>query len=133
MQKMMCTLLFSSLQMSKRGTSASRPGVKSLKEQKAQAEAMVAAAEAAREEDLSDEPIQEVSPIVNNRILTRIIIFSGVPVATAFALFPVFYYLKVTSPRTIQHRTLALNLVLKSTFPSTTFQGVPCEVLSPNW
>lgn len=92
--------------MSKRGTPASRPGMMSVKDRQAQAEAMIAAAEAAREEDLSEQPIQEVPPVVNNRILTRILIFSGVPVATAFALFPVFYYLKVTSEHCFNDRKL---------------------------
>ena len=38
---------------------------------------------------------REVPEEVNRRILTRILTFSGIPVAVAMCLFPLFYYLKV--------------------------------------
>ena len=34
--------------------------------------------------------------IVNDRMLKRIIAFSGIPVFVGFSLFPFFYFLKVT-------------------------------------
>ena len=37
---------------------------------------------------------REVSEAVNARILSRILAFSGLPVALALGLFPLFYYLK---------------------------------------
>lgn len=37
---------------------------------------------------------REVSDAVNARILSRILAFSGLPVALALGLFPLFYYLK---------------------------------------
>jgi hypothetical protein len=38
--------------------------------------------------------MREVSPVVNSRMLRRILAFSGVPIAAGIALFPAFYYLK---------------------------------------
>lgn len=40
-------------------------------------------------------PRQEVPSAVNDRILKRILVFSGIPTVTGFLLLPLFYYLKV--------------------------------------
>ena len=40
--------------------------------------------------------VREVPEVVNERILSRILIFTGLPVAFALGLFPVFWYLKVS-------------------------------------
>ena len=42
---------------------------------------------------------REVSEAVNARILSRILAFSGLPVALALGLFPLFYYLKARGLR----------------------------------
>ncbi|GMH36015.1 hypothetical protein BSKO_03883 [Bryopsis sp. KO-2023] len=87
------------VKMSKRGTMASRPGQNmSPKNLQKMAEAM---SEADSEEGNQAAPpprrpeMQEVPRVVNDRMLSRMLIFSGTPVALGFLLFPLFYYLKV--------------------------------------
>lgn len=77
--------------VSKRGTLASRPDPSQVSSQKQQQQA---------DQQLPDEPSrqqgsEEVPEVVNDRMLKRIIAFSGIPVFVGFSLFPFFYFLKV--------------------------------------
>lgn len=41
--------------------------------------------------------IREVPEVVSDRMIKRIVLFTGVPLLLAFAFFPAFYYLKVVA------------------------------------
>ncbi|KAK9836133.1 hypothetical protein WJX81_004171 [Elliptochloris bilobata] len=73
---------------------------------------------------------REVSEAVNARILSRILTFSGVPVALALCLFPLFYYLKV-----VQKVDLPMGLVytVQSLVFGAGLVGITWGILSASW
>ncbi|KAL3141687.1 hypothetical protein ABBQ32_004374 [Trebouxia sp. C0010 RCD-2024] len=112
--------------VSKRGTLASRPDPSQVSSQKQQQQA---------DQQLPDEPSrqqgsEEVPEVVNDRMLKRIIAFSGIPVFVGFSLFPFFYFLKVT-----QHVDLPMSVVYivqLLTFGGGFF-GITYGILSASW
>lgn len=84
------------LQVSKRGTVASRPGNPSPKDMQKQQSLLQSVQDPALLEDPSAETAA-VPAVVTNRMLQRMLIFAGLPVFFGILLFPVFYYLKVMS------------------------------------
>lgn len=82
----------STLQVSKRGTVASRPDASQQPPQQQQLQTKQQPDELPRRRQDSE----EVPEVVNDRMLKRIIAFSGVPVFIGFSLFPFFYFLKVS-------------------------------------
>lgn len=87
-------MLSSCLQVSKRGTVASRPDANLSQPQPQHQQAQQQPPEGPSRQQGSE----EVPEIVNDRMLKRIIAFSGIPVFIGFSLFPFFYFLKVISP-----------------------------------
>lgn len=59
--------------------------------------AMSEAEQAMRDARLRDDgtEIKEVPEVVSERMIKRIVLFTGVPLLIAFTFFPAFYYLKV--------------------------------------
>ena len=87
--------VFPVCKVSKRGTLASRPDpsqVSSQKQHQQQQQASQQLPDGLSRQQGSD----EVPEVVNDRMLKRIIAFSGIPVFVGFSLFPFFYFLKVT-------------------------------------
>ena len=87
--------VFPVCKVSKRGTLASRPDPSQVSSQKQHQQQQQAS------QQLPDGPSrqqgsEEVPEVVNDRMLKRIIAFSGIPVFVGFSLFPFFYFLKVT-------------------------------------
>lgn len=87
-----CEVCFMSVQVSKRGTITSRPDTKQSLPQQQQQAPQQPPQGPRRQQDS-----EEVPEIVNDRMLKRIITFSGIPVFVGFSLFPFFYFLKVKS------------------------------------
>lgn len=84
-------MLCSHLQVSKRGTPVSRPDASQSQPQQQHQQAKQQLPEGPSRQQGSE----EVPEIVNDRMLKRIIAFSGIPVFVGFSLFPFFYFLKV--------------------------------------
>ena len=74
--------------------------------------------------------IQEVSEVVNNRMLRRIIAFCGIPTFTGFCLFPFFYYLKVVQK--LEVPMIAVYAVQSLTFGGAFF-GITYGIFSSSW
>ena len=74
--------------------------------------------------------IQEVSEVVNNRMLRRIIAFCGIPTFTGFLLFPFFYYLKVVQK--LEVPMIAVYAVQSLTFGGAFF-GITYGIFSASW
>ena len=87
-------MLSSCFQVSKRGTVASRPDANQSQPQQQHQQAQQQPTEGPSRQQGSE----EVPEIVNDRMLKRIIAFSGIPVFIGFSLFPFFYFLKVILP-----------------------------------
>ena len=81
-------------------------------------------------ESRSEPEIQEVSEVVNNRMLRRIIAFCGVPTFTGFCLFPFFYYLKVVQK--LEVPMIAVYAVQSLTFGGALF-GITYGIFSASW
>lgn len=77
------------MQKSKRGTLASRTDAGQKSPQQLQKQ------QQPQELPHRQQDSEEVPEIVNERMLKRIIAFSGIPVFVGFSLFPFFYFLKV--------------------------------------
>ena len=74
--------------------------------------------------------IQEVSEVVNDRMLRRIIAFCGVPTFTGFGLFPLFYYLKVVQK--LEVPMIAVYGVQSLVFGGGLF-GITYGIMSASW
>lgn len=79
--------------VSKRGTIASRPDPSQVPSQKQHQQQH--ANQQPPDGPSTQQGSQEVPEVVNDRMLKRIIAFSGIPVFIGFSLFPFFYFLKV--------------------------------------
>ena len=86
-------MLSSCLQVSKRGTPASRADASQTQPQQQHQQATQLPEGPSRQQGS-----EEVPEIINDRMLKRIIAFSGIPVFVGFSLFPFFYFLKVMVP-----------------------------------
>lgn len=117
--------------LSKRGTVASRQGQKSNKEIK-KMRTMIAEQKLqdAMEEEEEEAPFQEVPSSVSNRMLQRIILFSGIPVLIGFLLLPAFYYIKVVQG--VDVPTYVVYLTQLVTFGGGLL-GITYGVLSASW
>ena len=141
----------SPLQISKRGTVASRGGQMSRKEVEAQDD-MFRAVEAGDAGSLPPPlrpgalappprtvtrppagvggPMQEVSPRVNDRMFRRMVTFAGVPVAVGIAFFPIFYYIKKVAD--VDLPTWVVYLFSTATFGAG-LAGISYGALSASW
>lgn len=106
-------------QVSKRGTIAPRPDANQSQPQPQHQQAQQQPPEGPSRQQGSE----EVPEIVNDRMLKRIIAFSGIPVFIGFSLFPFFYFLKVISPAILSglffpflHQTCGLGVLHDSYF-----------------
>lgn len=79
------------MQVSKRGTVATRTDAKQQPPQQQQLQTKQQPEEPPRRQQEGE----EVPEVVNDRMLKRIVAFSGIPVFVGFSLFPFFYFLKV--------------------------------------
>jgi hypothetical protein len=59
------------------------------------ADMSAAADDAQKSASRSQEEDDVVDPVVTNRMLSRVLIFAGLPVFFGLLLYPCFYYLKV--------------------------------------
>ena len=76
------------------------------------------------------EEVQEVSEVVNERMLRRIIAFCGLPTFTGFALFPLFWYLKVILK--LEVPMIAVYAVQTLVLGSG-FLGITYGIMSASW
>ena len=86
------------------------------------------------ESAIADAPVgvevQEVSEVVNERMLRRIIAFCGIPTFTGFLLFPLFYYLKVVQK--LEVPMIAVYAVQTLVFGGG-FLGITYGIMSASW
>merc|ERR1711976_4909 len=83
------------------------------------------------EADEGDDEDDMVTPTqISNDMLTRIIIFAGVPVFTGFLMFPAFYYLKVVQD--IDLPTWVVYIATGLAFGGG-LAGISYGVLSASW
>eukprot|EP01023_Acetabularia_acetabulum_P022719 TRINITY_DN22307_c0_g1_i2.p3 TRINITY_DN22307_c0_g1~~TRINITY_DN22307_c0_g1_i2.p3 ORF type:complete len:124 (+),score=6.94 TRINITY_DN22307_c0_g1_i2:108-479(+) len=81
-------------------------------------------------QEVPQQSIQEVPQQINDRMLKRILIFSGLPVFLGFMLYPLFYYLKV-----VQHLDIPMWAVYVTqlfTFGGGAL-GITYGVMSASW
>lgn len=74
--------------------------------------------------------MQEVSPIVNNRMFRRMLTFAGAPVAVGIAFFPIFYYIKKVAD--IDLPTWVVYIFSTATFGAG-LAGISYGALSASW
>jgi len=74
--------------------------------------------------------MQEVSPVVNNRMFARMLTFAGAPVAVGILFFPIFYYIKKVAD--IDLPTWVVYLFSTATFGAG-LAGISYGALSASW
>eukprot|EP00803_Ostreobium_quekettii_P010205 evm.model.scf_854.3 EVM.evm.TU.scf_854.3 scf_854:11394-13779(+) len=117
--------------LNKRGAVASRPGTPSKKTIKQmQMERREQELASAVEEEPSKAPQQEVPSVVSNRILKRILLFTGLPVFFGFLLLPIFYYLKAVKDVDIPNSVVFLTQILTL---AAGLLGITYGVVSASW
>lgn len=114
--------------VSKRGTIASRPDPSQVPSQKQHQQQH--ANQQPPDGPSTQQGSQEVPEVVNDRMLKRIIAFSGIPVFIGFSLFPFFYFLKVT--RHVDLPMSVVYIVQLLTFGGGFF-GITYGILSASW
>mmetsp|Transcript_18138 Transcript_18138/g.39670 ORF Transcript_18138/g.39670 Transcript_18138/m.39670 type:complete len:198 (-) Transcript_18138:210-803(-) len=83
-------------------------------------------------EDERSAKLQGVPEVVSTRMLYRIIGFAGVPMVTGFALFPLFYYLKVLADTPVDVPVWFAYIASALTFGGAAL-GITYGALSASW